>query len=90
MGFRPDHSLLDDLIATTAEYDAGAYLTEATLAWFNQVCDELAIPPPKSTDFIVDHRPVVADSYRAVLARARQHQSDLTAIPRLAIAAKPL
>jgi len=50
----------------------------------------MAIPPPKSTDFIVDHRPVVADSYRAVLARARQHQSDLTAIPRLAIAAKPL
>jgi len=36
--FRPDHSLLNSLIATTSEYNANAYLTEETLIWFSQTC----------------------------------------------------
>jgi len=90
VGFRPDYSLLDSLIAITTGYDTDAYLSEATIVWFSQIYQELAIPQPKGADFIVDHRPVIPNYYRVVLARARQHQGDLAAIPRLEIAPKPL
>lgn len=50
---------------------------------------QLAVPQPKGADFIVDHHLIIPNYYRGVLAHARQHQSNVTAIPRFAIATKP-
>ena len=54
IGFRPDRSLLDSLLVRTTGYDADAYLSDATLTWFDQLCEEPAITQPKGADFIID------------------------------------
>jgi hypothetical protein len=55
-----------------------------------EIYRQLAVPQPKGADFIVDHRLIIPNYYRGVLAQARQHQSNVTAIPRFEIATKPL
>jgi hypothetical protein len=47
-----------------------------------EIYRQLAVLQPKGADFIVDHRLIIPNHYREVLEHARQHQSDVTAIPR--------
>jgi hypothetical protein len=69
--FRPNRSLLDSLLVRTTGYDADAYLSDATLTWFDQLCEELAITQPKNADFIIDHHLIILSYYGVFLKRAR-------------------
>jgi hypothetical protein len=89
LGFEPDIAVIDQLLAFTDGYDPNAYLSAETMVWFEQTSHELNLPVLHGGHFIINHRPVIPNVFEQLLERARQHQADVIALPRLALAVKP-